>query len=89
MSEDVQNKGSQIVPGGVPTPEPGPVPESAPKKQPPRYWIRLSVFLVPLILSELMFWRAGRLWEIIIFPIAWVGFFYFQMKRGGWNVFRP
>jgi hypothetical protein len=44
---------------------------------------------VPLILSELMFWRAGRLWEIIIFPIAWVGFFYFQMKRGGWNVFKP
>lgn len=85
MSEDVQNKDGQIVSGGSSTPAPGP----SPKRQPPRYWIRLAVFLVPLILSELMFWRAGRLWEIIIFPVAWVGFFYFQMKRGGWNVFKP
>jgi hypothetical protein len=26
---------------------------------------------------------------LIIFPVAWTAFFYFQMKRGGWNVFRP
>jgi len=44
---------------------------------------------VPLILSEIMFLNVGRIWNAVIFPVAWVAFFYFQMKRGGWNVFKP
>jgi hypothetical protein len=44
---------------------------------------------VPLIASEIMFLAAGKTWSAVIFPIAWIGFFYFQMKRGGWNVFKP
>jgi len=36
-----------------------------------------------------MFLNVGKKWNAVIFPVVWVAFFYFQMKRGGWNVFRP
>jgi hypothetical protein len=55
----------------------------------PAYWIRLLVFLIPLIASEFMFYRIGRGWSLIVFPVAWLGYWYFQMRRGGWNVFDP
>jgi hypothetical protein len=89
MAKDLQEKKGVIVPPETLTPTVEPKPELVQKKQPPRYWIRLAVFLVPLILSEIMFLKGGRTWSAVIFPVAWVGFFYFQMKRGGWNVFKP
>lgn len=88
MTEEQQEKKDAVVSSQTPTQPADSAPRPAVTKQ-PAYWIRLSVFLVPLVLSEIMFWHAGRLWEIIAFPIAWVAFFYFQMKRGGWNVFKP
>jgi len=88
MTEEQQENKGVVVSSETPMTPADAKPQSTVRKQ-PRYWIRLSVFLVPLLLSEIMFWHAGRLWEVIIFPIAWVGFFYFQMRRGGWNVFKP
>jgi hypothetical protein len=89
MGRDLQDKKGIIVPPETPTPVVEPKPGLIQQKQPPRYWIRLAVFLVPLILSEIMFLKGGRIWNAVIFPVAWVAFFYFQMKRGGWNVFKP
>jgi|GEM_PF-889194 len=89
MAKDLKDKKNIIVPGEPPTPAVDEQPGLVQKKQPPRYWVRLAVFLVPLILSEIMFWKGGRPWNAVIFPIAWVAFFYFQMKRGGWNIFKP
>ncbi|RIE16350.1 hypothetical protein [Candidatus Cryosericum septentrionale] len=88
MAKDLQEDKGVIVPPETPTSTVEPKPGLSQKKQ-PRYWVRLAVFLVPLILSEIMFLHVGRRWNAVIFPVAWVAFFYFQMKRGGWNVFRP
>lgn len=88
MGKDLEGKKGVIVPTETPTPTVEPKPGLSQKKQ-PRYWVRLAVFLVPLILSEIMFLNVGRIWNAVIFPVAWVAFFYFQMKRGGWNVFKP
>ena len=88
MPKDLQKDKGVIVPPETPTPTVEPKPGLSRKKQ-PRYWVRLAVFLVPLILSEIMFLNVGKIWNAVIFPVAWVAFFYFQMKRGGWNVFKP
>jgi hypothetical protein len=37
-------------------------------------WGWALIFLVPLILSELIFWNVGKIASMIIFPIAWIGF---------------
>ena len=89
MKEGDRLKGGKGISSISPELKASPELKSASAKQPPRYWVRLMVFLIPLIISELMFLRVGKVWEVIIFPIAWVGFFYFQMKRGGWNIFKP
>lgn len=88
MAKGLQEDKGMIVPPETPIPTVEPKPGLSQRKQ-PRYWIRLAVFLVPLIASEIMFLAAGKTWSAVIFPIAWIGFFYFQMKRGGWNVFKP
>jgi hypothetical protein len=87
MAKDPQEDKGVIVPAETPTPTVEPKPGLNQKQ--PRYWIRLAVVLVPLILSEIMFLNVGRRLSAVIFPVAWVAFFYFQMKRGGWNVFKP
>ena len=88
MAKDLREDKGVIVPAETPTPTVEPKPGLSQKKQ-PCYWIRLAVFLLPLILSEIMFLNVGKKWNAVIFPVVWVAFFYFQMKRGGWNVFRP
>jgi len=88
MAKDLQKDKGVIVSPETPMPIVEPKPGLSHKRQ-PRYWVRLAVFLVPLILSEIMFWHVGRRWNLVIFPVVWVAYFYFQMKRGGWNVFRP
>ncbi|RIE11536.1 hypothetical protein [Candidatus Cryosericum hinesii] len=88
MAKDLQEDKGVIVSPETLAPTVEPKPGLSHKRQ-PRYWVRLAVFLVPLILSEIMFWHVGRTWNLVIFPVAWVAYFYFQMKRGGWNVFKP
>ncbi len=51
-------------------------------------WGWVLMFLVPLLLSEYMFYRVGRSMNMILFPIAWVGFWYTLMRRDNWRVFR-
>ena len=46
------------------------------------------IFLVPLILSELLFYRVGRTVSMILFPIAWIGFWVSVMHRGGWPILK-
>jgi hypothetical protein len=51
-------------------------------------WGWVLIFLVPLIVSEYMFYRVGRRLSMVLFPIAWVGFWYTLMRQGGWPILR-
>lgn len=51
-------------------------------------WGWAIIFLVPLILSEFMFWKVGKVVNMILFPIAWIGFFYVMMERAGWPMLK-
>jgi hypothetical protein len=53
---------------------------------PPWGWV--LIFLVPLLLSEYMFYRVGRTASMIIFPLAWVAFWITLMQRSGWAVLK-
>lgn len=46
------------------------------------------IFLVPLVISELMFYRVGRGVSMILFPLAWIGFWVAIMQRSGWSILR-
>jgi hypothetical protein len=51
-------------------------------------WGWILIFLVPLIASEFMFYQAGRLPSMIIFPLAWIGFWAAMMQRSGWPILK-
>ena len=51
-------------------------------------WGWAVIFLAPLLLSEFMFWNVGKIPSMIIFPIAWVGFWYAMMERSGWPILK-
>ena len=51
-------------------------------------WGWVLIFLLPLIGSEFMFWKAGRTPSMILFPIARVGFWYVMMQRSGWPILK-
>ena len=44
-------------------------------------WGWVLIFLVPLVLSEFMFYTVGRRVSMILFPIAWIGFWGALMWR--------
>lgn len=55
----------------------GAMPDNTPtktgwKRLPPWAWV--LVFILPLALSEYMFYMGGRTANMVMFPIAWVGF---------------
>jgi hypothetical protein len=58
----------------------------------PYAWIPLwgwaLIFVVPLVLSEYMFYRVGRTASMVLFPIAWVAFWITLMQRGGWWILK-
>lgn len=37
-------------------------------------WAWVLVFILPLALSEYMFYMGGRTANMVMFPIAWIGF---------------
>lgn len=49
-------------------------------------WGWALIYLVPLIFSEFMFWNVGKIPSMIIFPIAWTGFWIAIMERSGWPI---
>lgn len=51
-------------------------------------WGWLLIFLVPLLISEYMFYVAGRTASMIVFPVAWIGFWIALMQRSGWPIFK-
>jgi hypothetical protein len=51
-------------------------------------WGWAIIFLAPLLLSEFMFWNVGKIPSMIIFPIAWIGFWYTIMGRSGWPILK-
>lgn len=51
-------------------------------------WGWLLIFLLPLIMSEYMFYVAGRTFSMILFPVAWIGFWIALMQRSGWPIFK-
>ncbi|MGD9001268.1 MAG: hypothetical protein PVF04_01290 [Anaerolineae bacterium] len=62
------------------------------KASPAFQWIPLwgwvLIFLLPLLVSEFMFWNVGRILSMILFPIAWTGFWYVMMQRSGWPILK-
>jgi hypothetical protein len=46
------------------------------------------IFLLPLVASEFMFYMAGRLPSMVLFPIAWIGFWIAMMSRSDWAILR-
>lgn len=51
-------------------------------------WGWALVFLIPLVVSEFMFYVAGREISMILFPIAWFGFWIALMQRSGWPILK-
>jgi hypothetical protein len=63
------------------------------EEQPRKYeWIPLwgwvLIFLLPLIASEFMFYRVERWASMVIFPLAWIGFWAAMMHRSGWSILK-
>lgn len=52
------------------------------------FWGWVLLFLVPLIMSLFMFYMAGRWFSMILFPIAWVGFWVITILRSGSTIFK-
>lgn len=51
-------------------------------------WGWVLIFLVPLVSSEFMFYRAGRGVSMILFPVAWIGFWVVVMRQSGWPILK-
>ncbi len=52
-------------------------------------WGWILIFLVPLIISEFMFYNTpGRTVSMILFPLAWIGFWVTIMNRSGWPIIK-
>lgn len=51
-------------------------------------WGWILIFLVPLLISEYMFYVAGRTASMIVFPVAWIGFWIALMQRSGWPILK-
>jgi hypothetical protein len=51
-------------------------------------WGWVLIFMIPLLISEFMFWNVGKIPSMIIFPIAWIGFWYAIMERSGWPILK-
>ncbi|MDY7041343.1 MAG: hypothetical protein SVX38_10820 [Chloroflexota bacterium] len=51
-------------------------------------WGWVLIFLVPLIMSEYMFYVVGRGMSMILFPVAWIGFWITLMHRAGWPILK-
>jgi hypothetical protein len=51
-------------------------------------WGWIAIFLAPLIISEFMFYTAGRRVSMILFLVAWIGFWVAIMHRSGWPVLK-
>ncbi|MGB9777050.1 MAG: hypothetical protein ACPL7C_11010 [Anaerolineae bacterium] len=57
--------------------------KSAPPSHRPLWWW-VFAFLFPLVISEIMFYMAGRWLSMVIFPIVWIGFWIAVAYRAGW-----
>jgi hypothetical protein len=51
-------------------------------------WGWILIFIVPLVISEVMFYQVGRTFNMILFPLAWVGFWFIIMQRSGWPILK-
>jgi amino acid transporter len=51
-------------------------------------WGWVLIFLLPLLFSEYMFYVAGRIPTMVVFPFAWVGFWYFTFWQRRKDIFR-
>lgn len=51
-------------------------------------WGWILIFIAPLVISEFMFYRADRMASMILFPVAWIGFWVSLMQRSGWPIIK-
>lgn len=71
-------------------------PEAAPRPEEARrrkfawipLWGWILIFIMPLVVSEGMFYVAGRTVNMILFPLAWIGFWIVIMSRSGWPILK-
>ena len=77
---------------GLPSNQQGPVPPLAEEPRRKFDWIPLwgwlLIFLVPLALSEYMFYMVGRTVNMILFPVVWIAFWVVIMQRSGWPILK-
>lgn len=52
------------------------------------FWGWILIFLLPLILSEYMFYMVKRWFSIVAFPIAWIAFWLVMMYRSNWKILK-
>ncbi len=55
-------------------------------RQPPQrpWWFWAATIALPLVMSEIMFYMAGRWLSMWIFPLVWLGFWMAIGYRAGW-----
>ena len=71
-------------------------PEAAPRPEEKRrrkfgwipLWGWILIFIVPLVISEYMFYQVGRTVNMILFPLVWIGFWIVIMHRSGWPILK-
>ncbi len=51
-------------------------------------WVWGLIFILPLLFSEFMFYQVGRIFSMVAFPVAWVGFWWVMMERSDWAIFK-
>lgn len=51
-------------------------------------WGWILIFVMPWVVSEGMFYMAGRTANMIPFPLAWIGFWIAIMWRSGWPILK-
>ncbi len=51
-------------------------------------WGWVLIFILPLVVSEIMFYMVGRTVNMILFPLAWAGFWFIIMHRSGWPILK-
>jgi hypothetical protein len=51
-------------------------------------WGWILIFLVPFALSEYMFYVADRRYSMVLFAVAWIGFWVTIMHRSGWSIIK-
>ncbi len=57
---------------------------TAPQTAQRPWWFWVAIIVLPLVMSEIMFYMAGRWLSMWVFPVIWLGFWAAIAYRAGW-----